>query len=71
MSSSSTNPQKHLLSLNTRVVPRLTHMKRHAEKGKSVKPPTRTPEYPRLLRDMPLEVRTREAYSPLYLKRYE
>jgi len=46
-------------------------MKRHAEKSKSVKPPTRIPEYPGLLRDMPLEVRTREAYSPLYLKRYE
>jgi hypothetical protein len=46
-------------------------MKKHAEKGKSVKLPTRTSEYPRLLRDMPLEVRTREVYSPLYLKRYE
>jgi hypothetical protein len=46
-------------------------MKKHAEKGKSVIPPTRNPEHPRLLRDIPIEVRTREAYSPLYLKRYE
>ncbi len=46
-------------------------MKKHAEEGKSVKLPTRTRERPRLLKDMPLEVRAREVYSPLYLKRYE
>ena len=46
-------------------------MKKNAEKGKNVTPPTQNPKIPKLWRDMPLEVRIREAHNPLYLKRYE
>jgi hypothetical protein len=48
-----------------------TKMKKNTKKSKPVAPPTQNPNIPKLWRDMPLEVRIREAYNPLYLKRYE
>jgi hypothetical protein len=46
-------------------------MKKDTKKSKTVTPSTQNPNIPRLWRDMPLEVRIREAYNPLYLKRYK